>query len=109
MRGFLSWIGASAAIACTPSIELSVSFDGASACIEEGSAGAVAIEMGDCANSAGRPEWSSDLGTTGSLPAPLEPGSYCLDALAYRAGAGVCRLEALARETRSLPRERGQI
>jgi hypothetical protein len=70
-----------------------------------------AISSGDCAESAGALVWvERDDGA--AIPA-LGPGEHCFTALEHQTGAigagHACRAIAIARDTRRLPEERGEV
>lgn len=91
-------------VACAPTVPIGVSLD---PCIESGVEVAIALETGPCEARASVTRVAGPGESLGSV----SPGSYCIDALAYRRddASHVCRLDGLHRENRRFPDDRHAV
>lgn len=89
---------------CAPTVPIGVSLD---PCIESGIEVGIALENGPCEAQAS----VAYVAAPGQSLGALSPGSYCIDALAYRRddAAHICRLDGLRRENRRFPDDRDAV
>ena len=98
-------------VGCSPALPIDVTLEDP-ACVSPDAVLALLIEDGPCGARA-NVRAARDLATL-AMDSPidaLDPGAYCIDAVAYRRDdvARVCRLEALDRENRRLPADRSPL
>lgn len=105
----LSWVGL---VGCSPTLAIDVTLEDPT-CVSPDAVFSLLIEDGPCGARASVRS-AHDLATLaidGSPIDALDPGAYCIDAAAYHRDdrARLCRLEALDRENRRLPADRGPL
>ncbi len=90
--------------ACAPTVPIGVSLD---PCVASGVDVGLGLETGPCESSPS----VARVAALGESLGAVSPGTYCIDALAYRRddATHVCRLDGLQRENRRFPDDRDAV